>query len=282
MEQSAFPASVAPGRRIYAERMQGAGPPLPEALLAVARALETGLGTGPLTYAGVPPRQIALSPRALAAWLEELQHERRQGIPALVTLAADPSLSPGATLTYETEPWPKNAVEFVWCSLPTADLLPVDAMLDLAAAIRQGFGAHRAVVEDDMLIVLYRGARAAERARSVVPPHLKKYVPGPLPSTRNEAALPDLLVPQEFDRRRVPDAVWWINVWDAVQVATVGPERILDAPWARVATLPEGGSALAATGLPTDPKNPDHLATLTRIIDALGLRALQEAHRLRA
>jgi hypothetical protein len=282
MAHADLPPFFAPARRIYAERMKGAGPPLPEALLAVVAALRAGLGTGPMTYAGHPPRQIPLTPEALAEWLQDVHQRRRQGDPALFTLAAEPSPISGATLTFEMDPWPENGVEWVWYPLPNTPLPPVDAMLELVAAIARGFGAHRGVVEDDVLMVRYRGARAAERARSLVPPHLRQYVPGPLPAPRTADTLPELLVPQEFDRRRVPDAVWWINVWDAVQVATVGLERILRAPWARVARLPEGRLALAASESPPDPTNPGHLAQLARIVEALDLRALQEAHRLSA
>src|SRR5215218_1542896 len=118
-----------PLRRLHAERMPSAGPPLPRALLAVAEKVRTGLGTKPLTYAGVPPHRIELTLPALRTWLDEVHRQRSAGIPAPVTLAAGPDLPAGATLTYEAEPWVGTGVEYVWCSLPDSLVLPVDGML---------------------------------------------------------------------------------------------------------------------------------------------------------
>jgi hypothetical protein len=274
-------ASFTPGRQLYAERMLDAGPLLPEALIAAARAIEAGIGSGPFVYAGVPPRSIALTVDAVAAWLDDVRGQRRtgRGAPALFTLAADPFLTPGVTLSYEEEPWPENAVGFLRCSLPDENLPPAGAMVALVAEVSRGFGAHRGNIEDDLLLMRYRGARAAERARSAVPPHLRQYVPAPLPVEGVSGNLPDLLVPQEFDRRHVPDAVWWINVWDAEMVATVGRDRIERAPWRRIVELPGGALGLAATDAPTDPASHEDLIQLTRLVDALELRALQEAYR---
>lgn len=279
MASADLPPASAVGRRIYAERVAGAGPPLPEALLAVAAVLQRALGVGPMTRAGEPARQIAPTPQAVGAWLDEVRQRRRRGEPALFTLAADPSPASAATLTYEVDPSPENALEWVWYPVPTTGAPPVDVLLDVVAAIRRAFGAHRAAVEDDLLMVLYRGRRAAERARQAVPPHLRQYVPD-APVLPGSPALPDLLVPQEYDRRRVPDAVWWVNGWDAVQVETVGRTRVLRAPWFRIIEQPDGGLALASSELPPDARNPDHRARLARLVEALDLRALQEAHRL--
>lgn len=90
----------------------------------------------------------------------------------------------------------------------------------------------------------------------------------------------ELLVPQEFDGHRVPDAVWWINFWDVVQVETVGVSRIRTAGFARVTEKPCGGMVLVSTREPTDPARPAHLPQPARIVEHLQLRTLQEAHRL--
>ncbi|GIM97440.1 hypothetical protein [Paractinoplanes toevensis] len=261
--------------RIYAERSKGAGPPPAEALVGVARELESRLGVGRFEYAGHPARRIFMRPAEVDTWLGQVRSDRRRGEAALFTLGTDPSLSAGAILTYEEEPWTVNAVEWVWCGLPHPD--PVTAMLDLVSAVAHRFGAHRAVVEDDDLLTRYRGARAAERARAQLPPELRRYVPDP-PAA--DGGLPSLLVPQEFDRRRVPDAVWWVNCWDAVQVATVGAARIRRAPWRHIVELPAGGMALAASENPPDPADPADLSRLAALVAALDLRAVQLEHRL--
>ena len=270
---------VVPLRRLYVERVSGAGPRLAEALLAVAELIRRGLQAGLLTYAGSPPRRIDLTVPALEAWLDEMRRQRSAGIPALMTLSAGPEMPAGATVTYEVEPWAGTRVEYLWCSVPDRVIMPADGMLHLVAAMTTAFGAHMGAVQDDALMVRYRGARASQRALDALPEHLRPFVPVPSPEPAS-SGFPQLLVPQEFDRRLVPDAVWWINVWDAVQVATIGARTIRQAPWARITDLPDGGLALAATEQPASAGDPEHVARLRQIVEALGLRTLQEAHRL--
>ncbi|HBS68849.1 MAG TPA: hypothetical protein DEA79_06695, partial [Cyanobacteria bacterium UBA11153] len=90
--------------------------------------------------------------------------------------------------------------------------------------------------------------------------------------------LPPLLLRDEFDYRRVPDGVWWINFWDKIQVETIGLQRILTANWAQIIEQPKGALVLVATDEPTDVNNPEHLLRLGEIVSHLHLGELQEYH----
>ena len=92
--------------------------------------------------------------------------------------------------------------------------------------------------------------------------------------------LPAVLPLNEFDERRVPWAIWWVNFWDAIKVETVGLERIRSAPWTSLIELPDGSVVAAATEEVTEATNPLHLASLAQIVEHLGLRELQERHRI--
>ncbi|MFS0701632.1 hypothetical protein AB6N24_16795 [Cellulomonas sp. 179-A 4D5 NHS] len=63
------------------------------------------------------------------------------------------------------------------------------------------------------------------------------------------------------------------------QLATLGEARVVAAPWAHVRPLPGGRLLLLASAHPADPDDPADMATLRRLVDALDLRAAQEAHR---
>jgi hypothetical protein len=89
-----------------------------------------------------------------------------------------------------------------------------------------------------------------------------------------------LLVPQEFDFRKVPGAVWWINYWDPIQVETVTAEKARGAGWDRMVETPDGAMALVATAEPTDVTNAVHRAQLRLIIERLDLLELQREYRL--
>lgn len=277
---SAYPS--VPFRRLIVERLADVGPPLPAALLSVARLLQKHGVAPPLRYADDPPRPIEQSDAALNAYLSEVRRARSQGIPKIFRLAAA-ERNPGFALFLEFEPTPRGEIATLWFSLPatrTVAAPEIEQLMRVFADVCPAFAGYHGALEDERLLVLYRGARAAERARELVPPELRQFVPVSPLSVGASGKLPNLLVPQEFDRRRVPDAVWWINFWDVVQVETVGASRIRTAGFARVTEQPCGGMVLVSTREPTDPANPAHLQQLSRIVEHLQLRTLQEAHRL--
>lgn len=266
-------------RRVVAERVAGGPVPVPEAFLAVAEALAAWRGTGPLFFAGDPPRRIELSVASLRAYVEHVDAERARGRAEILCLADRPD-DPELTLFLAEEAMSFGTVERFWASLP-ADAGPgqigaASAVGRLVADVGARCGAYRACVEDERLLMLYRGRRATERARENLPDELRALVPEPPAAEGPARVIPSLLVPQEFDVRRVADAVWWINYWDAALVETAGRARVNSAGWARVEELPGGALSLTATDEPTDPEDPGHAETLARIVSHLGLRELQE------
>ena len=92
--------------------------------------------------------------------------------------------------------------------------------------------------------------------------------------------LPKLLFPSQFDSRRVPLCIWWINFWDSLMVETMALERIKGAPWANTVEIPSRGIVVAATEEPTDASNPEHRVKLTQIVEHLGLQELQKRYRV--
>jgi hypothetical protein len=264
-------------RRFYAERMRTSAP-LATVAWPVAAAVADWQQSGPLRFVGEPP-EAAADEAAVVAAFERAETRRRSGVPELLVLA-DAVSSPRRSVFFDREPGAGGDVEYVWFSLAAADDDPelrLEPLLDLTQGILAAFGAHRACVEDEELLGSYRGASAAARARAAMPPELAELAAFPEPE--HPDALPSLLVPQEFDRRRVPDAVWWINGWDRVQVETVGRDRVLAAPWHRLVELGDGGIVAAATARPPRLTDEDDRGRLGELCEALSLRELQERHR---
>lgn len=268
-------------RRLLSERLAGEGPPIHQALLEVVDAVSHWQPTAPLIYADVPPRLIEIIKPTLAAYVAEVEQARSQGIPKVFRLASDPQISQLA-LFFDVEPNLVGNIEYVWFSLPTTDtdeLLQLTKIIDLVANISSGFDSYHSCVEDESLLLLYRGARGTERARLAVSPEMRNFVPASPVPEKALGSLPQLLAPQEFNRRYVPDAVWWVNFWDKGQVETVGQDRIQKAGWAQIIEQPDEALVLIATEEPVDISNEAHLEQLRRIIDHLKLRELQERYR---
>lgn len=267
-------------RRIRAERLRGEGPPQSQALLDVCSVLADWSPDTRMRFAGDPPRPIELTESALSAYLQEVQHGWAQGIPLILRLASDPR-EPHLALFYDTEPTSHGDLEHVWFSLPSSmprSLLETGVLANLVQKIARGFGAFSCYVEDAQLLRLYSGARASERARTAVPPELRRYVPSQ-PAGEGRVPALELLVPQEFDRRYVPSGIWWINYWDHLIVDALGRARVRRASWSHVTEVPEGGLILVATNEPTDAQNPAHIARLREIAEQLNLRGVQEQYR---
>lgn len=263
-------------RRVYVERMLGTGPPLARALLDLTDRISEILNTRSFDHAGYPPQHLERSEEALTAWLNDVRTRRRSGESAVFRLSD--GINSDNVIYYEIDSASGHAAEYVWWSLEESPG-SLSKMTSLVSHAAMSFGAHRGCVEDSKLLLLYRGARSYERAVSVVPAHLQKFVPVP-PSLGQNASGLEMLVPQEFDRSRVPDAVWWINFWSPQMVATVGRDLILRAPWE---LCREEGEALmlAVTDEPLNVSEAKHLARLSEVCSQLRLRQLQEIHRFR-
>jgi hypothetical protein len=263
-------------RRVYVERMLGTGPPLGGALLALTNVLRRIMNTGPFEYVGFPPQRIERSELAVTAWLEEVRARRRRGEAAVFRLSD--GITSDNAIYYELDSAPGRTAEFVWWSLEETPP-PLSVMISLVREAAKSFGGHRGCVEDTNLLLVYRGAQSYRRALSVVPAHLLEFLPVPPHFGENAGKNLEVLVPQEFDRRRVPDAVWWINFWSPELVATVGSEVILGAPWELCREAEGGGLLLAVVVEPLDLANPEHNNRLNEICRRLHLRELQEMHR---
>jgi hypothetical protein len=245
--------------------------------VSVSQALERH-GVCPLfRYAGDPPRPIEPAAFAIADYIAQVRQDRARFVPAVFRLSSEPAAGPAIFLDFDTTL--SGPVDVIWVSLPNSFLEAAGAtetLVELHSEMCVRFGAYHGALEDELLMHLYRGRRASERARSAVPPELRRFVPGPpIPPAAN--TFPSLLVPQEFDRRKVPDAVWWMNFWDAVQVETVQLSRVETAGFARVVPQPSGALFLLASEHAIDPNSPSDLQHLSHIVEHLELRRLQES-----
>jgi hypothetical protein len=277
-----IPAPLRAGlQRFIAERTINAEPALPEALVAIVGALAAWRPDVPLCYCGDPMRPMAMNVITLADSVAEVEAARAHGERRVWYLANDPT-SPELALFLDLEHGPSGRLERIWFSLPPAahPSLALERLIPLAADLCAGFGAWHGRVEDELLLLLYRAKQVTQRVKASVPPHLREYVPDlPLPGG-DQGPLPELLLPTEFDRRQVPDAVWWINYWDSVQVATLGLDRLRRAAFERLLELPNGGVVAGVSELPIDANDPIQLERLRGIIERLELRRLQESCRI--
>ncbi len=227
---------------------------------------------GDTWFSGEPPGEpITLAVDAVAAYLRRVAAARAQSIPAPCLLISGPLV-----VVVEMAQTAGSPAATLWFTLPI-QLPPVDSAMSLVREVAEALGAYHAHVEDDQLLIHYQSRRATQRARAAVPPEYLQYVPDP-PEVPGAGSVPELLVPQEYDARKVPAGVWWVNYWDRVQVQTIGEQRVHDAPWARLVETADGAFVLAATDDPLDPTRPDHVARLRELLDELHLREAQERY----
>jgi hypothetical protein len=267
-----------PHRRLIVRRLSGTGPTLPLAVVSVSDALADWQPEARLCRAHDRTRPIQIVPDAIAAYLDEVQRAQARGELEVFVLASAEEAPELALFLTANERLGPRQIDSLHFSLPSGGpLLATERVVPLMARICAAFGAYHGSVEDENLALLYRGARVAARASAATPPHLRRYLPDmALPGAAGR--LPALLVPQEFDSRLVPDAVWWVNYWDGTQCMNVGGDRIRAADWAATHDEP-GGMTLVATEAPTDSGDEAHLERLSRIVTQLDLAKLQAAHR---
>ncbi|MFF0284440.1 hypothetical protein ACFYSW_29585 [Rhodococcus aetherivorans] len=262
-----------PQPRLAADRLSSGLSDLARTTVRAAQVLiDVGLVASEDWRAGMPPgRAIELTVEAVAAFLVEVQAARQNGVPAIAALASGDAL-----LVLSEEASPAGGVETLSVTFAMREPAPIE-ILSMLTRVCEEFGAFHGQVEDDRLLMMYTSERAAQRAWEATPPELRQFLPGP--EEMPEVTVPRLLIPQEYDRRRVPSGVWWVNYWDAEQVETVGRERTLTAGWAEILRAPAGALALLATKEPLNPLRADHAEQLSRLIRAIGLGELQEQFR---
>jgi hypothetical protein len=56
---------------------------------------------------------------------------------------------------------------------------------------------------------------------------------------------PGFLRSEQIISRYVPAGIWWVNYWDSTQMQTLGVDRVLSAPWAKVQEVEDGAFILA-------------------------------------
>jgi len=260
--------------RLLAERPPTSWIGLTQPILGACRALERAFNaSGPWTLGQPPSAAVEISETAIGLFVRRVERQRRQGIAEVCSFAlmADPE-----PISMAVSVLPYDGVPYLWFGLPDE----VQTLARLPALVRdvaEAFGAYNACVEDERLLGRYVLRRTIEREREIVPPEYQRYV-GELPVYEDSIDL-DMLLPNQFDRQRVPTGVWWVNYWSGPQVATLGEQRVRSASWARVIDMPDGALVLVPTEEQLDSNNRAHLARLRRIIDEVGLHEAQERAR---
>jgi hypothetical protein len=261
-------------RRVIAERSAAGLVELAPHVLGACQAVERTVAMRGTWTAGAPGQRISLTELAIASYLRDVDRERRRGVAEVCAVIAATEHGPIEVIV-DIEPGPRGSTAILWFPFPIA--LAADAT-SLVQRVAEGFGAYHAHLEDERLLIRYQARSAMERARAATPAHLRQYLPD-TPTFADGVALPDLLVPQQYDRRRVPAGVWWINYWSAAQVAELGEERVRGAGWARVIDAADGAVVLVATDEPLDPASTAHLEHLRALLANLGIEDAQQRAR---
>jgi hypothetical protein len=266
--------------RLYCERHLQPGGSLEQVAVDLAGLLADRLDRPPLTWhvGAFPAHELAEG----TAGVEDLRIGRQRGVPAIIAnhptewdlfLAAQESLVDQVQYLDITLPGP---LEEQWAS--------VVPMMELVRDVATGFGATVAYTEDAALQRAYlrdrpeRLARAQMQRAGVEPaPHAiaAPLTPG---GGTGLGALPELRHNVEIDHDAVPPAVYWINWWSATQVGTLGAEVVRSAGWAHVLEADDGSMTLAAADHPPDLGDAGQVARLAALVQALSLRAAQDAH----
>jgi hypothetical protein len=267
--------------RCYAERIAGEGRPLATAIAAVLNAISAVLGTAPLSWyvgaEGTKPFPVRIDETGMQDLLAQTLGRRDEVVPFSV---ADHPTEWNLFLALQVSPI--EGIEYIDLSFPGArEQQPASlaGIMNLVEAVSAAFGAHTAYIEDAALQNLYVGRRVVEIVRAKVPPALRDRVGDYQPVPGAAGTLPELLLPSEFDRSRVPHAVYWVNYWSARQIDALGRERVERAPWERIASADNATFTLAATAAPPDITDPHDLERLRRLVEHLDLRAAQERYR---
>ena len=262
--------------RFLAERTPDAGPPLPDALVAVFDALERWRRSAPIRYAGFPGRPIERDPANISRYLAAVQRTEQAGEIAPVRFSSDERAARLDVFAGEDRRC-FGAVQTVWLTLPSAGpALELGAIMQMAAEVCVAFGAHEGRLEDERALTAIYGSSARQRAAAQLPEALLEYLPDP---TAGQPSLGiELLPPTQIDTRVVPAGIGWVSVWSQRQVEELGRARVEHAQWARVAPA-DGFLVLALTPHPTNIDDPPDAQRLREVLEALDLAAVQRRHR---
>jgi hypothetical protein len=274
---SSYPPSAA-YPCVLAERAANTLEELGSPMTRIARALEEGLGVREPWFSGLEQgKLIDLDECEVSRYAKSVARARTAGIPEVCCLRSSGGKD-AVEVFVDVEATP-SGTGVASASFSVAKYrLSLDQLMPLVIKFATAFEAVHAHFEEERLLLEYQERRAFERTWDMVPPDLRQYIPEPEVAS-GDLALPDLLVPQEYDRLRVPAGVWWVNYFGRPQVETLGEERIRGAGWARVEDAGSGSLALAPTEEPLDLLNPAHTRKLSNIIDRLALVEAQRAAR---
>lgn len=56
---------------------------------------------------------------------------------------------------------------------------------------------------------------------------------------------PAFMTSEQVISRHVPSGIWWVNYWDSTQMQTLGIEKVLSAPWAKIQEVEDGAFLLS-------------------------------------
>jgi hypothetical protein len=268
------PVSV--GYILKAYRLKETGASIPQVLLNVAQAISINLSLDPICYTDdKPPHKIELDEVSIRNWLAAIQEQDRRNthrIPRLTDHPTDPKTLFCLDVSY-------GRTEGISIHLPES---PLESLLALMEQVCLEFSAHVGYTFNYTMADLHgrEGRRHELKVKQTSPSHLPQPVYQRVIYENVTDTLPPLLLGWEFDTLKVPNGVWWINYWSPLQIATIGLERIKEAPWARIVELANGGIVLAITEESFDVTNTTHMQKLGEIVEHLRLRELQEAHRV--
>ena len=244
-------------------------------LSAIAALIGEWSGRGPLDLVGDELRRIDPTPAGIAVYLDAVRTARARGDIQVFSLARGADAD-DPIIFYDWNDLSLIPTEQIWLPLVLPD---AQRTLELVARVATAFPAITAFTEDPEIIRLTRARRAIERALERIPDERRHNASPPaLPAV--EADMPQLLVPEGYDRRRVPEGIWWVNVWSAPIVEAVGTQRVRAAPWAEVRKLDGGALLLVATPHVLDPTSTEDVGILAGLLRELDLRSVQERWRL--
>lgn len=265
--------------RLYVERRLGEGPELERAALDIADLLADRLDRSRLVWhvGTVPPHP--LPPGAAAG--DDLRAGRARGEPAI--LANHPT---AWDLFLAVQESPVESIQYLDITLPGSlevQWSPAEQLMELVRDVATTFGASIAYTEDAALQRAYVRDRPERLAQAQLAAAGLDVADHPVheaiaPAGTALQALPELRHRVEVAHDVVPSAVYWINWWSGAHVEALDPVVVRSAGWWRVLTAADGSMTLATGERPPDLGDPEDVLRLGRLVDELGLRAVQDEH----
>jgi hypothetical protein len=258
---------------------------LPRAAIELATRIPAIFSAPPLSWdvglltEGGAAEPVALDEATISARLDRL---RRHAIPFVL---ADRSADWAFLLAVQESP--VEGVQYADLSLSAAvepQLAATREAMALVTTMGVALGGHVAYLEDAQLLNLYSGRRANARTLAALPPEVRRQLSpealadleGVPVGAGSAGPLPELLLPGELQRDRVPSGVYWLNWWSARLVETLDREVVRRAGWERVVEHADGSMTLAVTDHQVDVNERDDVERLANIIAALDLPAVQQ------